>query len=305
LMKRFVLGVVAIVTTVVGLYAVLLGPEELPPEPPEGNRTPIERVPENPSSTLSIGEGSLEIRRNDQDWLPLAAGEAISPGSDLRTGANVSASLLYREGVTIRVFPESRLGLREQGDVLRLVVSEGVAIADVQPESDTTVRFENESGELSAETRNGRLGVLVTGDGTLEAAVTRGQATVRSGDESLTLEEGYRTTVRPGAAPPTPSKIPRSLLLKVRWPEQSTSKRRQRVSGTTNPGARVRVGDTIVRADGQGRFQATIQLREGNNTIRVFALDATGRGETTSSPSIELDTRAPSATVETDPSMWE
>jgi hypothetical protein len=119
------------------------------------------------------------------------------------------------------------------------------------------------------------------------------------------LPAGYQTSIRAGEAPQTPMVLPTSLLLKVKWPPTGqTNKKRQLVVGKTNPGARVRVGPTILTADARGRFRAIIELREGSNALEVRALDVTGRSEIARSPPIELDTRAPSHAFQTDPGMW-
>ncbi len=302
--KAFIAGVALILGAVVALYFVILVPTPVPSPSEHGVAQPITPRAER-SATLTDLSGQVEIRAAGEAWLPLNAGDAVANGVDLRTGRDGRASVRYGEDVSFEILPDTELGVRQDGDLLRLVVSEGVAIADVRPESETRVQLTNARGDAFAEVRDGTVGVLVDERGALDAAVTRGRATVSGGGETRELEEGFRTTVQPGATPAVPTRLPRSFLLKVQWPEPATSEKRQLVTGTTNPGARVRVGAATVRADEEGRFKAVIELREGINTIGVFALDAAGRNQQASSPEIELDTRAPTATVETDPSMWD
>lgn len=313
--RSFIAGVVAILGAVVGLYLAILGPDPIPPSggatmarDAETRAGPDRRVDatEPPAhATLTEVRGRVEVRSSGEAWRPLNVGDYVRDGVALRTGDDGSASLRYREGVSVRVMPDTAIGIGEEGDVLRLVVSEGVVIADVQPGRESRIELTNGRGDTVARVQDGAVGVSVDSDGALEAAVTRGSATIRGGGETLELVEGYRTFVPPGAPPGIATELPRSLLLKVRWPDAATNERRQIVTGTTNPGARVRVGETTVRADERGRFKAVVQLREGVNTIGVFALDAVGRDRRATSPAIELDTRAPTATVETDPSIWD
>ena len=121
----------------------------------------------------------------------------------------------------------------------------------------------------------------------------------------MELTSGYQTVVSPGGVPKQPTQMPKSLLLKIKWPpDATTAKRRQIVVGTTNPGARVRIGSTFATADEKGKFRTVIELKEGPNEIQAYALDVFGRTERATSPAIELDTKAPNPSIETSPDMW-
>ncbi len=121
----------------------------------------------------------------------------------------------------------------------------------------------------------------------------------------MTLKPGFYSVAAPGKKPVEPAAIPPSLLLKVRWPAAAaTAKRRQLVSGTASPGARVSVGERAVWADRKGRFETVVDLREGKNRIEVHAVDLAGREARAASPDIELDTHAPTLKVDTSPDMW-
>jgi hypothetical protein len=155
-----------------------------------------------------------------------------------------------------------------------------------------------------AETRDGRVSMLTDGAGNVSAAVTRGEATLSAAGESVKIPAGFQSDVKPGKAPGRPLALPKSLLLKVKWPDESTAKRRHIVSGTTSPGARVRVGEALVTADAQGQFRAVVDLQEGKNHVEVYAVDAAGRQETAGS-SVDVDTAAPKARFDTSPRMWD
>ena len=74
--------------------------------------------------------------------------------------------------------------------------------------------------------------------------------------------------------------IPDELLLSVDWPDaRRTSADTTRVRGRTEPGARVRIQGTElidVMAGQDGRFEATVPLKEGNNALVVEAVGVLG-----------------------------
>ncbi|MEL7305107.1 MAG: hypothetical protein AAGJ56_04670 [Myxococcota bacterium] len=300
---RFVFGVAAILTAVVVLYFIILPPSVPRSDVPRETSVPRTRVPE--VGVLVAAQGGIEVQRSAESWTPLRVGEDVSFGDTLRTDAEGRASIRYGPGIALDVLPDTELGVVRRGDAIRFLVSEGVAIADVRPESEAKVQFTTPREDVVAETTEGTLGVLTGSDGTLQAAAIRGDTSVSAAGESRVVPEGYEVAIRPGQVPPVPTALPRSLLLKVRWPDAATRERRQRITGVTHPGTRVRVGESVVKADESGRFEAVVQLSEGVNTIGVIALDAAGRQRSERSPPIELDTQGPTATVETDPTMWE
>ena len=77
-------------------------------------------------------------------------------------------------------------------------------------------------------------------------------------------------------ATPTP---PQPLSLEVQGPDDGTTVRSGAVvvHGRTAPGATVTIGDVIAIVDGDGRFQAEVQLEPGANRIDVVASDDAGR----------------------------
>lgn len=189
--------------------------------------------------------------------------------------------------------------------IAKFVMGEGMMLADVRPHSGLGVQVRSRDGSATAETRDGAVYFAADANGALRTAVTRGTATVSAHGETVTVRPGYFTVATANDAPTRPAEIPRSLFLKVKWPaDASTAKRRQRVSGTTAPGARVRVGESVVWTDAKGRFSTIVDLKEGRNRIHVRVVDLVGREQQDASPEIELDTRGPPQNIETSPDMW-
>ena len=64
--------------------------------------------------------------------------------------------------------------------------------------------------------------------------------------------------------------------LDVHYPDKSLHVNRFELTGTTEPGARVFVAGTSVRTDTDGRFEHSLDLRQGPNVIVVEAVDKVG-----------------------------
>jgi hypothetical protein len=298
-------GAVAGILSLVGAaYVVTLGDspgveiEAPPPEP---------AAPKGPGGRLERADGAVEIRLNETTWQAAAVGTRVVAGSEVRTGAGGSASVVYGDAIRLDVQGSTEVKLAQLDDkVARFVVGKegGLVVADIAPGNTRLVQVATEGSDAVAETRDGRLHVLTDGSGRMQTAVTRGQASVTANGETVALTEGLQSTVEPGQAPTAPVGIPTSLLLKVKWPEASTAKKRHVVSGTATPGARVSVGGKIVTADRKGRFQTVVELREGANAIKIFAIDVLGRKKEIESPAIVVDTHAPGHAVDTSPDMW-
>ena len=297
----FVVGV-AIVLALVGIgYSTLLDLEEdetaiivEPPAAPKG-------------ATLERTDGAVEISVGGGAWRPAIAGTALEPGAGVRTKEGGVASLSYGNGISAEVQSESNIRIdRLDDEVARFVVGRGLVVIDVDEEvgSDRIVQLAAEGTDAIVETQNGRVAVLSDGEGQVQTAVTRGAATLEANGERVELGAGQQSLVEKGRGPSKPTAIPSSLLLKVKWPTAATSKRRHRITGTANPGALVRVGDRVVAADAQGKFSAIVDLDEGRNRVVVRAVDVAGNSETSESPTIKVDTKAPAHAIETNPDMW-
>jgi hypothetical protein len=294
--------VLLIVAVVVGGYFVLLGPEDRP-----SPAAPPRAAPVRAAAKFSEVHGTVEVQRGAEAWQTAALGTPIDTGTSVRTGADGAASVVYgNDEVHVRLQGDSRMRVTSiDSGLVELQIGEGAVSADVTGGT-RLLRFVAEEGDARVETRDGLVHVLSQGKGALQAAVSRGTATVQAGGQTVALQAGQATHVSSGTAPSPAYAIPASVFLHVEWPvEGATAKRRQRIAGTAAPRARVRVGREVVTADAAGRFQAVVELAEGHNEIVVRATDVMGRTSEITSPAVILDTRAPAHAVETDPNMWQ
>jgi hypothetical protein len=294
----FVAGLLAVLAAVGLGYLVILAPAASDPVVTPAARAPL-------AARLAESNGTVEVRQEGGDWAKLEAGGEVAPGADVRTALGSSAALALGNNVKIRIDGKSQVRLADLSpERARFTVGEGFIFADVLS-GGPALQFVGPKGDAVAETKDGALYLSANDKGELRAAVTRGEATLSSNGEQVLVRAGYVAVAAPGRAPSSPSEVPRSLLLKVRWPtDLTTAKRRQLVTGSTAAGARVVIGDQIVWADEKGKFESIVELSEGKNRVVVTAVDAVGRKLDEASPTIELDTRAPRQTIETSPAMW-
>ena len=234
---------------------------------------------------------------------------AIGPGtllpvdSRVLTGEDGSARLQYGDNAelfladssSIQVISADPTGLRvelESGTVSARV-RQGAAPLNISnrgrsvgaTDADFTVMV-GHSGPMSASSQRGR--ISLTGMG--EQGILEPNTSVHSDKEN-------RTAVLP---------LSESLLFDVEWPEEKeTRDSTVEVAGTTDPYATVTLGsgsDAVrVRADRDGRFRATVPLREGENDIQLRVRDVSGR-EATRRQALSRDTTAP--TIEAAEVVW-
>jgi hypothetical protein len=84
--------------------------------------------------------------------------------------------------------------------------------------------------------------------------------------------------------------MPSSLFLKVgELAATQTNQTATTITGTTSPGALVRIGDQVSTSDARGRFAMKVPLRDGRNDLAVEVIDATGRRQDRALPPVTVD----------------
>ncbi len=289
----------ALIVTLVALaYLFILAREDVPSSAPAPLPAPVAMA-----ARLSEISGLVEVRQKGGDWKAVDRGAPIDPGADLRTAQGASAALAWGDGVRVQLEPNSQLQLAgAEPEALRFVVGEGLFFADVS--GGKRVQFQSKNGQAVAETTDGALYLAGNDKGELQAAVERGEATLTANGATVVLKPGFVSIAKSGERPTAPTELPRTLLLKMRWPEGATSKARQRVVGEATPGARLRIGDQIIWVADSGKVDAIVELKEGDNHLAAELVDVAGRRSGSQSGNVRLDTRAPTQAVETSPDMW-
>lgn len=228
------------------------------------------------SLVLSEVSGEVTVSGEDAPAVEAAAGRRLDPLDRVRTGQGSRAVLQMGQETRIRLGPTSSVQVKavdEEG--VEIELEDGALQATVRPDSGS-VRLSSRGREALLTDADVRMGVGPQGMLLLEA--TRGDVMLGGVVGASLLEEGGRLTVGDHAQI---GPIPSDLLLSVRWPDDPRTGREEvHLTGTTEPGARVLLtgsaGVVEVRADGSGAFSAVVPLFEGENPVRVEAVDLLG-----------------------------
>jgi hypothetical protein len=137
---------------------------------------------------------------------------------------------------------------------------------------------------------------MVDSGGGLSAVSERGDLSLSGFGDRKELVRGDVLRAVPGKAP-VAGPAPEALLLDVNWPENATTRNAEvYVEGQTDPYATVTVGEgesrIQLRADINGRFQASVPLQEGDNGLELKVRDVLGR-EVVQRRKVSRDSTAP------------
>lgn len=245
----------------------------------------------------------LELVQVDGEVLRVSGTDA----APARTGDRLAAQdrIQARDGTAVLAF----------GNDARVTVDKGSAI-QVTDLSDEGVSIELENGKVHATVHPGagqvRVGAggpslsasdadftAVRRDGGFAVEGERGEVLVSGVPGLDRVRAGERAVSAGGGALTAPANA--DLLLSVVWPnEQRTRQERVTVRGSTEPGARVRLGPpgagVEVLADDQGRFEVELPLAEGHNRLEAVATGIFGN-EARVVAEIVRDTQAPTIGV--------
>jgi len=214
------------------------------------------RVREDKSSTVSVYEGEAEVTAEGQT-VRVEGGQAVEVGPE---GPPHAPEPLPPAPATVEPGRDRTFSYRSQppqvefrwrpvpgADRYRLVIARGKGGEDVVYRSDladTTLTH----GNLKAGTYTWSV-VSLRGD--VEGLPGRQQRFALALDET---------------APP----------LAVTWPEGAVSQKTCRLSGRTEPGAKVFVGNVPARTAPSGEFEIDLELTRGANVIVVESVDEAG-----------------------------
>ncbi|XXF80761.1 FecR domain-containing protein [Myxococcaceae bacterium GXIMD 01537] len=302
----FVLGLLLILAILpVGWFAYLREP---PPPPPVVLAPPAPVVPEEKPRPvdleLSEVKGTVEVRHGGTGpWVPAKPGAALRASDAVRTHDGSYAVLIGGEAVEVRMDPGTEVSVDELTDSLsRILLGNGMATATVRPGKRHTFEVKAAGTDAVARTGAGTFSMSNDGKGTVAVGTREGEVALLGQGKVVIVRAGQQSIVRAGTAPSEPTPLPSSLLLKVQWPgEPSTRQRKLVVTGEASPGSRLEVAGEVFSPDAEGRFTHTIPLREGRNTVRVSA-SSVGGVKQEDTREIVLDTTPPKA--ELDPEIW-
>jgi hypothetical protein len=274
-------------------YRMLLGPPPAPAPPREDAAPAVKLSVAAKSGEVSVVRGGTRFQLATGDELRADDAIETAPGARVvLAGAFYDVAL--EEGATFDV--------REiTAELSRFHLGQGYVEARVRDEPGRAVEIEGVPG-ARVRTDGGDVAVVRSG-GTVAVGVQRGSAQFAAGGGAVVVAAGQQSIATTGARPSRPEPIPASLLLKVTWPEErTTNQRRIVVTGRTQPGAIVVLGDERVDVRSDGRFTHVIALREGRQRLSARARTV-GGAAASEGPVILLDTRAPDPRFDTS-GLW-
>lgn len=262
-MKRFLVPVLGLVVLVAAFLATV---------------TTLSTGSTDSALVLAEVDGEVTVTDAVLQTTPAEAGLRVNPLDRVATGENARAVLELGEETRIRLGPVSSIQVQavdEEG--VEIELEEGALHATVRPDSGS-LRLSSRGRQALITDGDVAMGVLP--DEMLLLESTRGDAMLAGIMGASLLQEGERLVVGQEEHAEI-GRIPEDLLLAVQWPENPrTRKETVELPGRTEPGARVRItgsaGVTEVRADEYGAFSAEVPLYEGENPVRVEAVDLLG-----------------------------
>ena len=246
------------------------------------------------AASLTIVEMSGDVQLSGPERQVTGATQGMQVGTDdrLKTGDDATVVLTAGNDTEIRLAAATDLRVTAvTDDAISVELDGGRVRADVRG-GRRSVRVA--SGDRAVRTTDGAVAVAVE-DGLFAAEVLRGSATTEGLEGVSQLVAGGRVTALDDGTT-TLGAIPDDLLLQVAWPEaRRTRDREVVVRGQTAPGASVTLDGrsrVVVRADGEGWFEATVALKEGAWPVIVEAVDPFG-ARVTDQVVLERDTTPP------------
>jgi len=245
--------------------------------------------------TLRVAEvsGTVEVAVADGPWRLVAAGAVLNEHERIRTGDDATASLRAADGSTVKLSPGTDARVDElRLELSRLHLGAGMLEADVLDDPRRLFEVTMEGSDATARTRGASFAATSNGAGTTAVAAKRGEVTLSARGREVVIRSGQLARVLPGSPPEAPQPVPPSLFLKVAWPARTTTNQpRVVVAGTTQPGARVKIGSRWVKVDDKGAYRAELALPDGAHELKVHAEDVAGHATDENGPRIVVDTK--------------
>jgi hypothetical protein len=237
-------------------------------------------------------DGQVDAYR-DGRWIAIKQGDLLTRDDLVRTVPGAHAVLRLSAGgeIELREKVEIRLDrLSPAGSSVDL--RHGKVVARVAAANDTLAITARETTTST----EGPAHVVVQADehGQVSVATLKGKARFASAGKTVVLPEGTETrSPRPGAPPEDPEKIPEEVLLQVVWPEGDHRADTAQIEGHVRPASLVTINGAATTVGDDGRFSASVPLREGGNRVHIEAEDLAGRKRTAAATLLRRSTRLP------------
>ncbi len=240
---------------------------------------------------LSSAQGEVQVRRSSSGpWGPAQLPISLGFDDSVRTGAGGAATLkVGREG-TIELRERTEVSVRQLlANRARFRLERGRIGATP---GGTSVAIESSGSSAVAEATTGSFAVFNDGRGLVAVVADAGEVklTTNGGDTMLAAGQGARVV---GDSAPAPEAVPRSVLLKVAWPEEKVTRALNvTLRGEADPGAVVAVNGVKTRIEADGHFETDVPLAPGTNHVSITTTDRFGR-TASAEETVRVERRAP------------
>ncbi|TMA84115.1 MAG: hypothetical protein E6J63_23515 [Deltaproteobacteria bacterium] len=240
---------------------------------------------------LSVAQGDVQVRRSSGGaWGPAELPLSLGFHDSVRTGMGGAATLKVGHDGTIEVRERTEVSVRQLlANRARFRLERGRIGATP---GGTAVAIESSGSSAVAEATTGSFAVFNDGRGLVAVVADAGEVklTASGGDAVLAAGQGARVV---GNSAPLPEAVPRSVLLKVVWPEEKVTRAiNVTLRGEADPGAVVAVNGVKTDVDADGHFEADVPLAPGTNHVSVTSTDRFGR-TAAKEETVRVERRAP------------
>jgi hypothetical protein len=300
--RRWPYGIVALVVAVGGgLFAasrlsraLFERPTRLPATAATASERAADAGAAEDASIFQVvsADGQVDAYR-DGRWIAIRKGDLLTRDDLVRTVPGAHAVLRLSAGgeIELREKVEIRLDrLSAAGSSVDL--RRGKVVARVGAARDTLAITARETTTST----EGPAHVVVQADerGQVSVATLKGTARFASAGKTVVLPEGTETrSARAGAPPEDPEKIPEEVLLQVVWPAGEHHADTAEIEGHVRPASLVTINGAPTVVGGDGRFSATLPLRDGANHVDIQAEDLAGRTRDARATIVRRATRPP------------
>jgi hypothetical protein len=237
-------------------------------------------------------EGQVDVYR-DGKWIAIHQGDLLTRDDLVRTVPGAHAVLRLSAGgeIELREKVEIRLDrLSAAGSSVDL--RRGKVVARVGAARETLAITARETTTST----EGPAHVVVQADerGQVSVATLKGTARFSGAGKTVVLPEGTETrSARAGAPPEDPEKIPENVFLQVVWPEGERHGDTAKIEGHVRRASLVTINGAQTAVGDDGRFTATVPLRDGANRVAVQAEDLVGHRREAATTLVRRATRPP------------
>lgn len=296
----FLIGLALILAALPLGYFVFL--REPPPPPPVVVQAPPPAPPvEAPAPrkavqlSLKTIEGTVEVRRGGGPWEAAQRGAPLNPTDAVRTKDASSAVIIGDEAVEVLMGAGTEVSVESLTDELsRILLETGMATATIRPGKRHTFEVKAAHSDALARAEEASTFTMSNdGAGTVAVGAREGNVEFRGNGKVVIVRAGQQSIVTPTSGGPSePAPVPTSLLRKISWPDNRRNQRRVTVTGEAEPGSRLELAGQHFSPGPDGKFERSVELKEGENLVRLRAYSVGGTQQE-AQKTFNKDTRPP------------